>query len=71
MEIKCYIAESCSSREALLDNLEQALARAGKERDGYRLLDEEEAAELNLKGSPTVLVNGRDIAAAGTESGSG
>lgn len=69
MEITCYIAERCASRVELLENLQKALARTGNDTGSYHLLGEAEAERLAIKGSPTVLINGRDIAA--VEAGSG
>jgi len=61
MKIDCYLSMGCSSEAALRHNLNEALAEEGIETDvTCHRIDEEEAERLNLKGSPTILINGVD-----------
>ncbi len=63
MKIECYLSQGCSSLEELKANIEQALNMSGiKAEMYYYQIGDEEAAELKLAGSPTVLIDGKDIA---------
>ena len=65
MNIDCYISGTCDSEKALRKNLTQAigLEAADVTLTVQRITDEEISAvdQRGLKGSPSVLVNGRDI----------
>jgi hypothetical protein len=61
MKIDCYLSLGCSSEVALIHNLNQALAEEGIETNVIcHRINEEEAERLDLKGSPTILINGVD-----------
>ena len=62
MKIDCYISEGCSSEAALRVNIDAALKQEDVKADvRYRKINESEAKEIGLMGSPTVLINGIDI----------
>ncbi len=67
IRIECYIAEGCSSIEALERNIQTALKELSIDADiSFRTVSEDEAKRLGLKGSPTVWINGKDIVEGGT-----
>lgn len=52
----------CSSEGALRENLRVAMAQEGVEAEVvFRRVTDEEAEARGFKGSPSVLVNGKDI----------
>lgn len=62
MQIDCYLSAGCASENALRENLNQALRlEAVKAQVNFRRITDEEAADLGLKGSPSVLINGKDV----------
>jgi len=62
MKIDCYLSKGCASEKALRENLDQAFVQEAVDAEVsfYRISDDE-AEERGLKGSPSVLINGRDI----------
>jgi len=62
MRIDCYLSLGCASEEALTENIKRALESEAVEAEinVYRI-NEAEAKVLGLMGSPSVLINGRDI----------
>ena len=62
MKIDCYMSLKCGSENALRENISKALELEGisAEVNFYRIT-EDEARSLGLKGSPSVLIDGRDI----------
>jgi hypothetical protein len=62
MKIDCYLSKGCSSEDALRKNIHQALVQEAVDAEVsfYRISDSE-AEQCGLKGSPSVLINGRDI----------
>lgn len=62
MNIDCYISGTCDSEKALRKNLTQAIGlEAADVTLTVQRITDEEAEKHGLKGSPSVLVNGRDI----------
>ncbi|HEX8948620.1 MAG TPA: hypothetical protein VF790_06640 [Dissulfurispiraceae bacterium] len=62
MKIECYLSVGCSSEEALRGNIRAALSLEGIDAEvTFSRIKEEEASVRGLKGSPSVLVDGRDI----------
>lgn len=62
MKIDCYMSLRCGSEDALRENISKALEleNISAEINFYRIT-EDEARMLGLKGSPSVLINGKDI----------
>ena len=61
MKIDCYFSMGCSSDVALRQNLQEALEGEGAESEvSYHRITDDEAIRLDLKGSPTILINGVD-----------
>lgn len=60
MTIDCYLSSACISKDSLMDTIQRALEIDDTRADVtfYRITDEE-AAELGLKGSPSILINGK------------
>jgi hypothetical protein len=62
MKIDCYISTRCASEVPLRNNVSEALALEGVEADvRVHLVDDEKAAEMGLRGSPSVFVNGVEV----------
>lgn len=62
MNIDCYLSKTCGSEDALMEAILEALALEGAEAEALvHRIDEDEAGRLGLRGSPSVLINGRDI----------
>ncbi|KKL92521.1 hypothetical protein LCGC14_1883850 [marine sediment metagenome] len=63
MKIECYLSQACMSEEELVRNIRQALSLEGVEADvSFRRVTDDDARHMGIKGSPTVLINGADIA---------
>lgn len=62
MKIDCYLSTGCSSEEALKKNIAKSLELEGlKAQVNFKRITNTEAEKLGLKGSPSILVNGKDI----------
>jgi hypothetical protein len=62
MKIDCYLSRGCASENALRENLNKALGlEAVEARVNFRRITDEEAEDLGLKGSPSVLIDGKDV----------
>ena len=62
MRIDCYMSLTCGAEEGLRVNISQALDFEGLQAEVqfYRINDMQ-AATLELHGSPSVLIDGKDI----------
>lgn len=62
IRIDCYLSLTCGSEDALRENIAKALLfeKVSADIHFYRI-HENEAALLGLHGSPSVLLNGKDI----------
>ncbi len=62
MKIDCYISEGCGSEIQLRENVEEAMRLESVGADvRFHIINETEAKRLGLMGSPSVLINGKDI----------
>lgn len=62
MQIDCYLSESCASENVLRENIRQALAQEAADAVViFSRISDGEAAARGLKGSPSVLINGREV----------
>ncbi|NOY65665.1 MAG: thioredoxin family protein [Nitrospirae bacterium] len=62
IKIDCYLSPSCASEDSLRENIKKAIEDEGIEAEvKFYRISEEEAKKLGLRGSPSVLINGRDI----------
>lgn len=63
MRVSFLFYEDCPSHELALERLHEVLAEEGIDTDVeiVEVKSEEQAQELHFVGSPTILVNGRDI----------
>ena len=62
MIIDCYLAPGCGSEQRLRENINVALRREAAQAEvRFHKIDAAEADRLGLRGSPSVLVNGKDI----------
>jgi hypothetical protein len=61
LTIDVYLSEMCGSYHQLRENLEQALAELNVPADvNYTTVYYDDALARNIKGSPSVWINGRD-----------
>lgn len=67
VKIVCYISQGCGSEEALKENIGRALnAEKIRAEVSIHRISDGKAAELNLGGSPSVFINGRELQPSGT-----
>lgn len=62
IKIEVFMNFSCTSEPQLRENISKALSLEGVSAEViFQRLNDEEAKELGLKGSPTVKINGEEI----------
>ncbi len=62
MRIDCYISLQCDSEDALRDAVSRALSLEGRTADvAFHRIDDKEAADRGLRGSPSVFINGVEL----------
>ena len=62
MRIDCYMSLTCGAEGGLRVNISQALDLEGLQAEVYFYrIDEMQAATLWLRGSPSVLIDGKEI----------
>jgi predicted thioredoxin/glutaredoxin len=62
MKIDCYISETCSSERQLRENLNAALEGSNLTPEiEFHRVSEDEAKRIGIMGSPSVLIDGKDI----------
>jgi len=62
MKIDCYLAESCVSYHELRENLTRAMKELALASEvAYHTVSYDDAARMGIKGSPSILLNGRDL----------
>ena len=62
MKIDCYLSGGCAAGNALRENINQALKLEAIDAEvKFYRISEREAEKIGLKGSPSVLINGKDI----------
>ncbi len=68
LHIVCLYYAECGSRDVLPGRVEQALSAENVQAEvEHRVISPEEGERLDMRGSPTVLINGVDILAEGAE----
>ncbi len=61
MKIDCYISEICSSYHELRENIDKAVSELGVNAEvNYHTVHYEEALSKDIKGSPSIWINGKD-----------
>ena len=61
MKIDIYIAETCGSYHELRENMDLAIAEMDVKPDvTYHTIYYDDAVSLNIKGSPSIWINGKD-----------
>jgi hypothetical protein len=61
LTIDVYLAEICGSYYELRENIDRALAELGKTANvEYHTIYYDDAVSRNIKGSPSIWINGRD-----------
>ena len=62
MKIDCYLSEHCGSYHDLRENLDRALRELSLQAEvAFHTIYYDDAVTLDIKGSPTVRVNGTDL----------
>lgn len=62
IRIDCYLSSKCASEDALRNNIQKALTQESIDAEvNFYRIDKMNASSLGLKGSPSVLINGKDI----------
>lgn len=62
MNIDCYLSEHCGSYHELRENLGIALKELGITAEPvFHTISYDEALALDIKGSPTIRINGTDL----------
>jgi hypothetical protein len=70
MKIDIYVSEICGSYHALRANLDRALAELDIKPDvTYHTIYYDEAISRDIKGSPSIWINGRDAFEGGSPPG--
>ena len=66
MKIDCYVSQGCGSEKELRENIDLALAadKIQAEVNIHRISDAK-AAEMQLSGSPSVFIDGRELQPSG------
>lgn len=62
MKIDCYMSISCGAENGLRENISRALTLEGLSAEvKFHRINDMQAAALGLCGSPSVLIDGKDI----------
>ncbi len=71
MRIDIYLSEACGSYHSLRENLERAISelRISPEISYHTVYSYDEAVALNIKGSPSIWIEGKDAFDAGLSPG--
>jgi hypothetical protein len=70
MKIDVYIAEMCGSYHQLRENLDRAIAELSIPAEvTYHTVYYDEAVSRNIKGSPSIWINGKDAFEGGSAPG--
>ena len=70
MKIDIYLSEMCGSYHELRENLDRALAESGIKPDvTFHTIDYDEAISRDIKGSPSIWINGKDAFEGGSAPG--
>jgi hypothetical protein len=70
LKIDIYLSEICGSYHQLREYLDQALAESSVAADvTYHTVDYDQAVSMNIKGSPSVWINGKDAFEGGNSAG--
>ena len=67
VKIDCYISQGCGSEDALKENI--ALAQEAEKIHANSIvqrIDNAQATEMGLGGSPSVFINGKELQPSGT-----
>lgn len=66
MRIDCYISHGCGSEEALKQNINSTLEAEKMHADVVvHRIDDAQAREMRLSGSPSVFINGKELQPSG------
>jgi hypothetical protein len=62
MRIDCYLSPECASEGAVRTNIELALEREEAHAEVFfHRIDDDEAKAMELSGSPSVFIDGREL----------
>ena len=70
VKIDVYLSEACGSYYELRDNINSAVVIADTPAEiNYHSIDFDNAVSLSIKGSPSILINGKDAFEGGSTPG--
>jgi hypothetical protein len=70
IKIDIFMSEMCASYHQLRENMDRALAELGMNADvNYQTIYYDDAVSRNIKGSPSIWINGRDAFKGGNSPG--
>ncbi|MCL6106575.1 MAG: thioredoxin family protein [Actinobacteria bacterium] len=62
LNIVCYLSSGCASEDQLRENINTALAKEDLIAEvSFLRIDDDQALELGLTGSPSILINGEEL----------
>lgn len=62
LKITCYLSPACGSQGELRANIDRALAAEDISADvSVQRIDDQKAADLGLSGSPSILIDGKEL----------
>ncbi len=70
LTIDVYMSEFCASQHSMSANIDRALAELGVRADvAYHTIYYDDAVAMNIQGSPSIWINGRDAFEGGNSPG--
>jgi len=62
VNVTCYLSSACASEEELRANIDRALEAENVSADiSIQRIDDQKAADLGLSGSPSILIDGKEL----------
>ena len=62
MNIVCYLFQGCGAEQVLRENIAQALTAEQVQAEvAYHVIDDKKAIALELSGSPSIFIDGKEI----------
>jgi hypothetical protein len=62
MNIVCYLFQGCGAEQVLRENIAQALMTEQVQAEvAYHVIDDKKAIALELSGSPSIFIDGKEI----------
>jgi hypothetical protein len=62
MTIVCYLSQGCGAEQILRENIAQSLTAEQVQAEvAYHVIDDKKAIALELSGSPSIFIDGKEI----------